>query len=298
MTPGTNEEGWTTVTRSRKQQNNRKNSKKSQTTLPYKASDKYAETTPDNDSDMIVRKVRGYIEVVEKSAYWKSVKEVLHEALERVLGREWRDAREEAGNLRVRFACLGLGSFEDKVVSRWQLALALLMQNELIGDDRDDNMKILVYDPVMTEVDKMVVEKFGLFVGDNAGECKGKCYAVGEEEDVVVFYMPHCLGSMYNGIVKTNWEGRLERLVIIGNSFVGYKDTYPQKKKGNILWIEKCVDEGLCNEVNALRLNKKEKTILSDFYGIPGTKNAFYEMKVLTFKARDLCEQVPVSGVT
>ncbi len=121
-------------------------------------------------------------------------------------------------NKQVDIICLGLGNFAEGsiqnslVTSRYQLVLLLALAQQI----NRDLGQVLVYDPVFSHGEKVVLERLNLRANDNSNR-EGK-YLV-KPENLTLFFLPHCPKQLLNNILWTNWSvNRLNKLVIVGNS--------------------------------------------------------------------------------
>lgn len=116
--------------------------------------------------------------------------------------------------------CYGIGSFGSCLIAKYQLALFLILRDELeIGSSQ-----CKVYDPILTEIEKGILVDLGCTVLEENEEGKRKV------EDDCLFYMPHCGKALYNNLLWANWNpDRLQRMTIIGNSFNNMYSNTPER---------------------------------------------------------------------
>jgi len=153
-------------------------------------------------------------------------------------------------NNRINLICYGLGSIDDNLSSRYQLALFLLIIDEINSfsslnhnnnmnmnnENNNNNKKINIdliefYDPVFNLNDKSLLTDLLQFKLAETNECCFKNVtplnnneSTKEKEGMMktlnLFYMPHCSKGMYNNLLASNWsQHTLSTLVILGNSF-------------------------------------------------------------------------------
>lgn len=80
--------------------------------------------------------------------------------------------------------------------------------------DGTHTVPVHVYDPVLTEADRAVIEAIG---GSILSADEAMQHTCSEE---VLFYMPHCDASLYNEVLDSNWgAAEISRLSFLGNSF-------------------------------------------------------------------------------
>jgi len=109
--------------------------------------------------------------------------------------------------------CYGLGSLEHAPTGSnclHQLVLADLIRKLL------SIPSILIFDPILKEVDIVLVEKLGfqLLQVNEAGKRLAS--------KRTLFFMPHCPMRLYSNLLWTNWGSFLANTIIIGNSFAAY----------------------------------------------------------------------------
>ena len=142
----------------------------------------------------------------------------------------------------VTVLALGLGSPDASAAARCQLAFASRACERLRERSNDDatRVRLKAYDPCFTIVDEKVL------AGDG-DECetltRERCdeyvsASSSTKDELVVFYMPHCEGHLYEDVVRARWSvGALRDLVCVGNTFETYADRWraksadPEKKR-------------------------------------------------------------------
>ncbi len=139
----------------------------------------------------------------------------------------WRRVRALVPALGVHeLVCLGIGSFSRSTASRYQLALALLLRDEIrtpsdsgavdapAGEARP---AMSVYDPVLSALERQCLAGAGCALLQSNDE--GRCVASVR----TLYFMPHCGRQLYSNLLRANWgrEG-LQRCAVLGNSFGAY----------------------------------------------------------------------------
>ncbi|XP_025892488.1 SRR1-like protein [Nothoprocta perdicaria] len=110
----------------------------------------------------------------------------------------------------------GLGRFCSCPVARRQLALLLLLLDELGLPPS----QCFVFDPAFSQQELALLAELGLRLLPENEEGK---HRVGEA--ATLFYMIHCGKALYNNLLWSNWAlGALSKMVIIGNSFRGIEE--------------------------------------------------------------------------
>lgn len=123
-----------------------------------------------------------------------------------------------------RIICYGLGSFHNgtEVASRYQLALLLLIYDELVSFKAPIRNVIEIFDPSFEPKDLETLKTFSrvkFHIIDANEHCARKIEGHGHKHTTLV-YMPHLDKHFYNNLLGTNWYvGCLDRLVVLGNSF-------------------------------------------------------------------------------
>lgn len=116
--------------------------------------------------------------------------------------------------------CLGIGHVSERIVSRYQLALFLALRNKLKINE------VFVYDPVLWDVEKEILNELGITVTETNLEGK---YNV-RTDAVAIFYLPHCPKQLTNNLLWSNWGLRLSNCIIISNSFSNIVDNLSKQQ--------------------------------------------------------------------
>jgi hypothetical protein len=118
-------------------------------------------------------------------------------------------------NREMNIICFGLGSIDDNLSSRYQLALLLLLIDDIKLLFKIKINQVEFYDPIFSQIDKNLLEKKLKFQISNENV---KC--MHQLESLTLFYMPHCGKALYNNLLYSNWSvNLLKKLIIFGNSF-------------------------------------------------------------------------------
>jgi hypothetical protein len=133
--------------------------------------------------------------------------------------------------------CLGVGHFASSRAARYQLALMLLLRDELRqraafdssangsahafdssangsahASASDEPLPLMVYDPVMVEAEVRCVRRRGGSVPAHNDE--GRVRVGGRR---CLCYLPHCTRQLYANLLAANWGAhQLSRVVVIG----------------------------------------------------------------------------------
>lgn len=105
--------------------------------------------------------------------------------------------------------CLGLGHFSTCKIAVHQLALLLLLRQEL-------NCPVEVFDPVFSRTEKDLLAQLGLKEAEQ--NCEGRRKATPENSSL--FILPHCPRELSNNLLFANWDPySLQNCIIYSNSF-------------------------------------------------------------------------------
>ncbi|KAI8471053.1 MAG: hypothetical protein J3K34DRAFT_458516 [Monoraphidium minutum] len=119
----------------------------------------------------------------------------------------------------------GLGCIEDSRVSRYQLALALLLRDLLPGLAAPPQL----FDPAFSEADAALIARLGLaLIPENEGGARSAA-------EPTLFYLPHCEAALCDTLLGANWSAAaLPNVAILGNSFSTYRERWaaPGAKPG------------------------------------------------------------------
>lgn len=137
----------------------------------------------------------------------------------------------ENSNKKIVILCYGLGSFDDSLTSRYQLALLLIII-EYIKESIGIQVEIQeIFDPLLNSMDKVVLEKI---LNYQYSELNSKCIKkidINANNCLTVVFMPHCPKALYNNLLFSNWtKSHLQCLLIIGNSFETMKSLNNQEQ--------------------------------------------------------------------
>jgi len=151
------------------------------------------------------------------------------------------------GGRRVTTLVLGLGSPAASAAARCQLAFATILVERLRGDiDEDDAtttsdrvVTLKSYDPCFTVVDeKVLAETYACETLTREACDEYVSASTSEKDELVVFYMPHCEGHLYESVVRARWSAEaLADFICVGNTFETYADRWraknadPEKKR-------------------------------------------------------------------
>ena len=133
--------------------------------------------------------------------------------------------------------CLGLGKFSSCKIALHQLALLLLLRQEL-------NCTAEVFDPAFSESEKGILGQLGLKVA--VENCEGRRKA--DPGNIsTLFILPHCPRELTNNLLYANWDPcSLENCIIYANSFESLKLNTPARFLRNyqyLLRVEPAVEE-------------------------------------------------------
>lgn len=177
---------------------------------------------------------------------WKLKKELCDEAEDDDGDSSNRHSRDGLKTI----VCYGIGNFggcnrfvtkrSHSSPSLWQLALALIIQEECIDSLGHRRPSLLFFDPVMTKQEQRVLETLGIeIIQDN--EMARRTVQIdgvttsGRTAEIVaaksgqttLFFMPFCPMLLYCNVLLANWDwNRLQHVVIFGNQLDMYIDDH------------------------------------------------------------------------
>nr|XP_018916369.1 PREDICTED: SRR1-like protein [Bemisia tabaci] len=112
----------------------------------------------------------------------------------------------EVGSTIQVILCYGIGSIAASVTSRFQLALVLLLKKRFQAN-------VSVYDPIFSDLDKVLLNKFDLHVIAGPDNVKPEVNA----ETLVIF--PHVPKELIENFLQVNWQRNLSKCYLLCNSF-------------------------------------------------------------------------------
>ena len=170
---------------------------------------------------MLVRQLSRAMEDVRGAVF---VEKALDAVAEAVVAR--------VGGRTVTVLALGLGSPATSAAARCQLAFADLMAARVREAPGVGAVRVRAYDPCFTMVDERVLTREGARETLSRERCDEyvNARASGEEEELVVFYMPHCEGHLYESVVCARWSASaLRDFVCVGNTFETYAERWKSR---------------------------------------------------------------------
>ena len=173
-------------------------------------------TTTNNISELYERilECKSKLSERDQNFYWPKVQMELRKLLSKYfLLRDYAAATAQYDHNIINIVCYGLGSPDDNLSSRYQLALLLLIIDDITAFD--STLKIggvELYDPVFTSIDKHVLaEAFKFQLAATNDRCMRRAsvpHADGHRQPLNLFYMPHCGKALYNNLLYANWSTR------------------------------------------------------------------------------------------
>lgn len=134
-----------------------------------------------------------------------------------------------ASQRRMSIVCYGLGSVDENLSARYQFALLLLLVDELKSAPGLRLDSVELFDPVFTPLDVHLLSKSYPF---QVAESNDRCFrrvggnghgdgdGDGEQNQLTMFYMPHCGKALYNNLLYSNWNASsLGSMLILGKPF-------------------------------------------------------------------------------
>lgn len=131
--------------------------------------------------------------------------------------------------------CYGIGPFGKEMQPKYQLALAICLRELLLpdisrepaeGNDggeegpsgiRPVHPKLLVFDPILGDIEKAILAKLGCGVIETNEKGKRSCCTPSRPDDAratmlhcrpTLFFMPHCPRPLYSNVLWANWSFR------------------------------------------------------------------------------------------
>lgn len=138
--------------------------------------------------------------------------------------------------------CYGLGSPTASLNARAQLALLVTLLDLVSNDAR-----VLFYDPVLSDLDKQLLESLGHATLSEADAARHSVVGA------TLFYMPHCDASLYDAVLERNWRPEtLADVTFIGNSFAAMHERWSgpsfRRRTGKPTKVLTLVDHSLVTE--------------------------------------------------
>ena len=130
--------------------------------------------------------------------------------------------------------CLGVGRFGSHRAARYQLALALLLRDELLpsasaeGCECHAHPRLHVYDPLFGDIERRYARLAGCAIRphNEAGSVR--------VPDRCLYLLLHCPRALYSNLLAANWGAdELQRVVVLGNSFAALADSLDPTERAN-----------------------------------------------------------------
>jgi hypothetical protein len=194
--------------------------------------------------------------------------------------------------------CYGIGNFYTKRQSAplWQLALALLIQNQgtIIGSEDDvcvergedgtsqatkstNGTPMYYFDPKMTEEERLVLQQYHVaIIAENERACRCISFC---RHNMTLFFMPHCGVSLYTNLLYTNWDD-LDSLTIFGNSLEGYLEQCGDHDRSPTVSTQ---SHGILKTLQPYWTETPLRTSLKD-NALHHMENAFNNSGIISFK--------------
>eukprot|EP00494_Astrolonche_serrata_P031889 UN32158 len=139
----------------------------------------------------------------------KLVLEFKQKAVFTKLKRIFQTINTKTGGIKISsMICLGIGSISRWDTTQQQLALLILMVDYF----KIERSNVRLFDPLFNNVDQNILKKFGFSVDERNEEGKIKI------TKQTLVYMPHCPLSLYENIIRSNWnKSNLTNIILIGN---------------------------------------------------------------------------------
>ncbi|KAK3923723.1 SRR1-like protein [Frankliniella fusca] len=193
--------------------------------------------------------------VVDESPFTEAVKNILQEALD------------VCGTKSVtEIVCYGLGHFTECVISRYQLALLLTLQERF-------KATVHAHDPVFYVSELNILKELGFFIIEENEEGKRLLSTTG----TTLLYLPHCPKQLVNNFLWKNWGPDLSKCIIFGNSF------------------SSAVDRSVLSDIELTAYLVKIQPYMKEFPIVNNFKflDVFNDTSVHVFPENKLCEVLP-----
>lgn len=220
----TNDDSWQTVPLKRRK--GKSNSNKSFQCHTMTS----AEKNTNSDAEQVDQLHQNILNKIKYIVKNKNKKQQILKSIVEMLTK-WKEDFEGAN-----LYCYCLGSFDDFVNSKYQLAQLILLRQflhfkgsnlkkldgeDLISDWMEsykmdaEMVKCKIFDPAFTATDKKVLEKFKFQVLNDNNECKDVC------ERPAIFYMIHGVKVLHENLFKCNYESNnLKNVFVVGNDWL------------------------------------------------------------------------------
>lgn len=212
------EEEWTVVTASDKKRVMRKPGRRRKLPPPSTAIHADAVAISISDSDTINACLQDCIEYIVKTDLWKMLVETLDQVHATAC------CRTDETRTRIRqIVAYGIGNFFQTGTTYysaplWQLALVVCLRTHLTGDDDDNPVSLVYFDPCSSaDEETFIAERLdglALTVNDRGN------HPVNQK---TLFFMPHCPAQLYEHVVWSNYDAVVSSLsehkvMFVGNS--------------------------------------------------------------------------------
>ena len=115
--------------------------------------------------------------------------------------------------------CLGVGQFASSRPARYQLALALLLRDELLPSEAGGDERLHIYDPALSDLELECARLAGCAV--RSSNEAGRIALPGR----TLYLLLHCPRALYSNVLDANWgPEKLHKVIVLGNSFQALAD--------------------------------------------------------------------------
>lgn len=165
-------------------------------------------------------------EILNDSSFIDSFKSNFDKIIEKLIDKKI----EEKKIIKISCISYGIGSILQSLMPQYQMALLLILKEWLLEIEKI-SLHFEIYDPIFKNNEIKYLNENGFIVPEKNEECKRKI----DEDENVLFYMPHCENFMYSNLIIANGGvnniDNFKRICIIGNSFHHYDECTISKKK-------------------------------------------------------------------
>lgn len=213
---------WTTVT---KRSHKKLVSRKSPRYYHNRNVSKRSVTTDDDwNYEEAKAKIDHAVDELKATEFCKDFLQDFCDILKRKGALSSTEAKSEQECKTHKLVCYGLGRIAASCVSRFQLALLLILREHLSKQQALFSNKLQVkcdaYDPVFTELDNSLLQSYDIEVLSHNEEGRRDVRSANE---LTTFFMLHCDKFLYNNLLEAN-QRSLHKLIIIGNSFTSIRE--------------------------------------------------------------------------
>ena len=127
--------------------------------------------------------------------------------------------------------CLGVGQFASSRPARYQLALTLLLRDELLPLEAGSAAPLHIYDPTLSDLELEYARLKGCAVRERNEA--GHIALPGR----TLYLLLHCPRALYSNVLDANWGPEdLHKVIVLGNSFGALADALDASERKTVGW--------------------------------------------------------------